>query len=235
VRAQARPSPWAPRLPGAGAAPQRTRAAAALCARRPLPPPLPPLQLPARCWGRGSSSAASRPEPELNGARGRCVSFLEATGRYGVRVEPGGKEEEEEGATAPEPQVDDREIAGRADSGSKLGESSGGSSGVSSGMTGVGGERLEGLFDLKPANLRPLHALGTASANANGAGGPVGFGSARAGLGPGAGAGAEECALCGRSAASRCKACLSVAYCGAACQHAHWKAHKSACRENSKA
>jgi hypothetical protein len=30
---------------------------------------------------------------------------------------------------------------------------------------------------------------------------------------------------------SRCGACKKVAYCGAACQKAHWKAHKALCKK----
>jgi tetratricopeptide (TPR) repeat protein len=45
---------------------------------------------------------------------------------------------------------------------------------------------------------------------------------------------AARCAACGGGgAAKRCGACGGPAYCGAACQRAHWKAHKPACGKRS--
>jgi radical SAM protein with 4Fe4S-binding SPASM domain len=49
------------------------------------------------------------------------------------------------------------------------------------------------------------------------------------------------CANCGKTRRwdkadkplSKCARCKAVAYCGAACQKAHWKAHKAACRAAS--
>ncbi|KAL1758281.1 hypothetical protein FB107DRAFT_207452 [Schizophyllum commune] len=38
------------------------------------------------------------------------------------------------------------------------------------------------------------------------------------------------CAICGKKTTSRCTGCLSVSYCGQACQKAHWKEHKGFCR-----
>ncbi|VDB84563.1 unnamed protein product [Peniophora sp. CBMAI 1063] len=39
------------------------------------------------------------------------------------------------------------------------------------------------------------------------------------------------CALCGRTeSTSRCSSCLSIVYCGAACQKADWKRHKQSCK-----
>ena len=39
-----------------------------------------------------------------------------------------------------------------------------------------------------------------------------------------------RCALCGAPAPKRCGACGGPPYCGPACQRAHWKAHKPACK-----
>ena len=61
-------------------------------------------------------------------------------------------------------------------------------------------------------------------------------------VGPAAAAEARPaCANCGKTRRwdkadkplSKCSRCWSVAYCGAACQKAHWKAHKAACRAAS--
>jgi len=46
----------------------------------------------------------------------------------------------------------------------------------------------------------------------------------------------DVCAVCHSPAStgralSMCSSCQTVAYCGPACQRAHWKAHKVACRE----
>ncbi|KAL6304709.1 hypothetical protein BKA93DRAFT_732547 [Sparassis latifolia] len=38
------------------------------------------------------------------------------------------------------------------------------------------------------------------------------------------------CVLCGEKTTSRCSQCLSVLYCGQACQRAHWAEHKPTCR-----
>ncbi|KAL1741785.1 hypothetical protein HDZ31DRAFT_44669 [Schizophyllum fasciatum] len=38
------------------------------------------------------------------------------------------------------------------------------------------------------------------------------------------------CAICGKKTTSRCTGCLSVSYCGQACQKVHWKEHKDFCR-----
>ncbi|KAL1661906.1 hypothetical protein GGF50DRAFT_104764 [Schizophyllum commune] len=38
------------------------------------------------------------------------------------------------------------------------------------------------------------------------------------------------CAVCGNKTTSRCTGCLSIAYCGQACQKAHWKEHKGFCK-----
>jgi hypothetical protein len=41
---------------------------------------------------------------------------------------------------------------------------------------------------------------------------------------------ASLCATCGAAGDKRCSACISVRYCGAACQRAHWPQHRAACR-----
>ncbi|KAH9934577.1 uncharacterized protein BXZ73DRAFT_45728 [Epithele typhae] len=37
------------------------------------------------------------------------------------------------------------------------------------------------------------------------------------------------CAMCGQSPVKECTQCFSIAYCGKACQRAHWSAHKEVC------
>jgi hypothetical protein len=55
---------------------------------------------------------------------------------------------------------------------------------------------------------------------------------ADAASGSGAGGGGRECAAgCGATTRLKlCASCEAASYCGAACQRAHWKAHKVACR-----
>ena len=43
------------------------------------------------------------------------------------------------------------------------------------------------------------------------------------------------CALCGKPAYGRCGGCGGPAYCDAACQKTHWKAHKAECKAACKA
>jgi len=39
-----------------------------------------------------------------------------------------------------------------------------------------------------------------------------------------------SCATCGGEGSQRCAACVSVRYCGVACQRAHWPKHRAECR-----
>jgi hypothetical protein len=44
-----------------------------------------------------------------------------------------------------------------------------------------------------------------------------------------------QCVVCGEPAPKRCGACGGPPYCGAVCQHSHWKVHKAACKAARKA
>ena len=39
----------------------------------------------------------------------------------------------------------------------------------------------------------------------------------------------SRCAMCGKHARSQCSRCAQAAYCGEACQRAHWPTHKRVC------
>ena len=39
----------------------------------------------------------------------------------------------------------------------------------------------------------------------------------------------------GSAALKKCSACMHARYCGEACQHAHWREHKSACKQHARA